>query len=94
MEDGSVFQMVAALLEDLNWFPASTLDTYKVCSNEFVVLIWPLKLHAHTCKHTHTHTHTVIIIKGFAWIDGSVVRCLAALLEDVSLVPSIYTGYL
>jgi len=52
------FRWVAALLEELNWFPASTLDTYNVCSNEFDVLFWPLKLHAHTRKHTHTHTHT------------------------------------
>jgi len=70
--DGSVDQMVAALLEDLNWFPASTLDTYNVCSNEFAEFFWPMKLHEHTRKHTHTHR--VIIIKGFTWIDGSVVQ--------------------
>jgi len=50
--------------------------------------------HARTHTHTHTHTHTEIIIKGLKWIVVSVVRCLAALREDPSLVPSIYTGYI
>jgi len=30
--------------------------------------------HTHAHTHTHKHTHTVIIIKGFKWIDGSVVQ--------------------
>jgi len=47
-------------LRTLSWFPASTVDTYNVCSNEFHVLYSPLRLPA----HKHTHTHTVIIIKG------------------------------
>jgi len=48
------------------WFQASTLDTNNVCSNEFDVLFWPLRLPAHTRAgaqthtnaHTHTHTHS------------------------------------
>jgi len=39
-------------------FPASILDTYNVCSNEFDVLYWPLMLPQHKRTHTHTHTHT------------------------------------
>jgi len=47
-------------LRTLAWLPASTLDTYKVCSKKFDVLLWPLMLptHTHTQTHTHTHTHT------------------------------------
>jgi len=45
-------------LRTLAWMPASTLDTYNVCSNEFDVLLWPLMLPTHPPPHTHTQTHS------------------------------------
>jgi len=59
--DGSVVQMACCSLRTYAWFPASTLDTYNICHNEFDVLLWPLRLPAHTSTHkhnTHIHTHT------------------------------------
>jgi len=67
--------MVAALLEDLILVPSIYTGQVNVCSNEFDVLFWPLRLLAHTQTHTHRHTHNQSkIIKRLKWIDGSMVQ--------------------